>query len=47
VKKAASKSLFLNKKKNDFLRKREIFNILRNKKPERRSGFMLRVFYIF
>jgi hypothetical protein len=32
VKKAASKSLFLNKKKNGFLRKREIFNFLRNEK---------------
>jgi hypothetical protein len=32
MKKAASKSLFLNKKKNGFLQKREIFNILRNEK---------------
>jgi hypothetical protein len=32
LKKAASKSLFLNKKKNGFLQKREIFSFLRNEK---------------
>ena len=34
MKKAVSKSLFLNKKKNGFLQKREFFNFLRNEKPE-------------
>jgi len=42
VKKAASKSLFLNKKKNGFLRKREFLIFLRNKNPE----FFALVFYL-